>query len=1603
MERVERKYVDLLDVQPAESEQKVDWQPTTEASPDRSLKQRWNALLLGARERYRTWKKGLMERTDETLSELADEYVGDWQQEQPDTGWKQAQRAVDAARKSLNLKRSIDLAVRGSLVGVEFQAQMVAKQFLVDIAVRQADVDQLTERYGGQAGVEAVEAEAMQFADAVREHFAELQRVSERMMPEGDHDREAYRQKHIDHGMAYARQLLEGVTIIPEARRQAILADIRVHLDTELFAGETSSLWRGYDKISKQWRHSIAAIMKKHVDVYTTRKARNMAVATTAARWMTLGAESFLIGRASAAYHSVRTNYDQGISKLPAHERDQAKRLEVLAESVKTSLKQFALHDRFRLALHNQKNLSAEVKATVARLIAPEQTQGESVPAATQITGELWKQFGPELAKRGVTKDQLLTGVQDIMGRHGDHRAGLEHLLRYRLLALHRETVKATALQYEHLFQQFTTNIATFGMLEHIDETIAHQLDSARAEVDGVLSRLESGVEQISLTRVAHAEVTVPSLSNVETSVEPEMSASLPVEIDDQVPAESRVGQVHYVVEAGETPWKIASEHLNWYRTREDNPELTIPQAIELLARDNHLTDKALIRVGQELVVPGELPVASSDGEVTLPPGMWEQDRAMTAEQAEMFARAVDHQIPNEHYVAGATRDDLDQLPPGDYVAVFGERMGRKSGTMGVYYDQTYDIHVESNGDTSVKLHGMADTTPMSTDELLSQERSPVVRVFALEATELQVDHGQLQPETWSPYSLAMIDYLQRHTVRVVDKDGAYCAKDAAGRFNLVADQLAAEIGVNIIDGKGNLSGVTVHAPMIAEAIKTAGGRELASLSSYFRVDQSGSHPLERPETDNVVYRTELIDWVQQAARHPLEVATFFNTGTHIQDIIAANRDIGGEPASHVVTLLGTTDHHLTASRDTTMLDLLSRQLQIDKGDLKERGYVFAALGVEVNGQSVTGEADWLSQPVAAGSEVVVHDVATNHLYGGVRNETLLEVIVRHDNLLPVSVLQPNAEVVNAALAEAVVPGAEITINTFAQAQPGDTIGRVLEQSGMPSDLWKAAELALAEQGVTADSLEPGDFIPIFDDTSLRASMDDVYARAEARLSQDSGTYVHIVRPSESMDHITEQFFDHSRYSTAEWGDIRDQLAYQLHIPTGDQMMPGDMYTSPYRIHTYQLQADAVLQIDENTLAQIDRRVWEHRAAERVYLPDHLAIATEDGVVDTPLPAEVVRLIDTVVDANPNYGESVRTALALVYANEAMRETADLNLVSSGLAWVNTHLPDRSTTLDKAIAISEYLTSRQMLKDAAWKIQDEPLAKVVLDTVIAQSRQGLAERAAAFQAHPTALGVVESLRDDYVIEPITGKLETIAGVSSAGLFQIRANNFLEDGTPEFAQFEQALREDPLLNTTAAAELLHRNEQVLDSYVEAFHDPLANDDTARLLALANSHNGGPYKTMLGALQERLLFFERQQHVELPLDQANGRDTATTRESLIVMCDALRQEGKLNLAPDQVERDVAMLGKETVGFLRSETMQQLQAAYLDSTGTKLSILPTINQLDQPDVSYANYALLATRGGNLDLIQEHSRIARVQNGTAVTFGYGRNDVAPFSNSAG
>ncbi len=881
----------------------------------------------------------------------------------------------------------------------------------------------------------------------------------------------------------------------------------------------------------------------------------------------------------------------------------------------------------------------------------------------------------------------------------------------------------------------------------------------------------------------------------------------------------------------------------------------------------------------------------------------------------------------------------------------------------------------------------------------------------------------------WSQRSIAMVRHMQDHPESNV-KAGEYCSKFAADQLDFFAPGLSEDLGVSLINGKGEATGVVVHAPMWEAGLESAGGGAVVNMSEYFDHDKAGTPPIVRLETGDEEYR-EAVDEYIQAARVPLREATVQYDYTKIRDFIEKNEDLGGRENSHVIDLYGDKDLVGEASRDMTLARYLAEVHHVDRKDLATRGWMFEELGIEVNGQVVTTEAEWQTLKLHKGDSVTVHDIALNHRYGGDVADTLVTMMVRKGAYTPVSITEGNPAIINEALAYH-GNGGDYAIETFHKIESGDTMAKILAEQHVPRDLWMASVYAMRADGyVDPDHLRPGDLVQIYDVETLRANMEQIYATEEARLmGERTDTVVHIVRPGEAMDEITSHYFERDRYSTAEWGQLRNALAGRIpEISLQEVQMPGDEYTPPYTVTEYNYKADTILEISKADLASLDEMILEQRLTERVYIPEEMPIRTEDGVVTEAVPSEIAWLINDSIDRHPEYSERERAAAVLVFANEGMRETADKNIVSSAIAWVNeqgvrpveTFMQadnhSLSQTLDSLIGVSEYVTSRQMAKDVAWLIHDTPAAAYALDQALSYAKLDISYNRTTDVMHQVGLGDSEIERffnnEDTAFDDIQDKiadtLEKVQGVSSAGLFQVRANNFVTEGdagrntTEEvfghrmsYEELQTELRANPMLNVDAATHILHENALVINTYLAAFGDPNQGDEASIVLAIANSYNGGPYKTMLGGLQVGIRDIGQNLGIQdLALDKATGRDTAETQAAFVQICTQLAEDGKLQRTPDEIAADAKLLGSNTIAFLQSETMQQFKQAYGQETGKLLTLLPQADRLDDQDVSYGNYGYLSIAGGALDAIQNHSIVTRAEMKPDVVTGMARNYV--------
>lgn len=1634
-------------------------------------KKRWSEFVVGVQDKYRKWKNELVKRTDKTLEQAADVYVAQYEAERdpvtgevPSSYLQKFTRGIEAIRKSSSLQSKIELGIRTALPFVEFNTQMAFKQFGVDIAIRQAEYVELEHAYESKGGVKAVERQALDFAAKVQAEFLRLNEQAKQLSPEAESDKETFRQQKIAEGLEYAKELLQGIELVDETAKGKMLAELRTYLDTVVYDPSRPGILQRWDKLGRGYRGAIQDIMNKHVDIYQKRSARNKSIFTTGARWLTFGLEAYVANRIGSAVSTLQANYDRVLLQTPAEQRNLAKRMTSFAASVKESALQFAMTDPFRQLREKETAIDAMIDK---ELFSYDWESGLSQQfPVDEVTKEFYAKFKTDLQQKGISEQQLYEIVESEAYKIGNRRAQLADTLKYRVLELHKAQVKAAAKQAEHVYNQFNINVTAVTMLAEIDATteqFLHVQEHVGTVLEGLsqqTAEIKTVVVQSEAANMAAGLVQDIAQAMQDLKAEAEAATHPPVvdnpvyqpgdEVEPLPPIEPANAIQHHTVVARETLWGIAKNHLEAYQAREQNDELTVADVVHLIEKENGITDPSKLEVGTDLKLAAWATVDHlllEDWEVT------EAVKELSSEEIKAMAKEVDGHKTNERFIPGVTRENLHALPPGEYQVALGERLGKSSGRMPVYYSETAHISVGADGVVTARGTHQPDSTAAPLEWYLNVHKSPIVRVFQVdphfnlpiayqpEASPIEMPTEHINPESISQYNQALIKYLQDHPVTVLEKEGAYCAKDMAARLDLFDPSLAADIGVDLRDGQGRVTGVTVHAPMLAEAIVTGGGQKVADLNEYFVREDGKIRPVEHLESHNAEYREGVKEWVSQSADTPFRLGTFLYSGTHIQNIIAANEEIGGESNSHVVTLLGEKDLTATVETEISVAKVLHTKFGISTSALNERGWIFESLGLEVkNAQGetvvITEQADWEKITLHPGETLVVHDVALNHRFNGDRTDTLAMMMVRTPDLLPVSVLEPNGQLVNEALAYKGEPN-DYVVDTFEQVQVGDSLEGIFQRAGMDRSLWAAAEFVLTERGVDPAHIEPGELIPIYNEAELREHTDEIYERAERRLAEraypesETGvnyaaadrtqaeaalqteavdemelagtTYWHIVRPNESMDALTQEFFDRTKYSASEWNTIRAQIADQLGIEHSKVDMAGDEFTSPYTVDEYTLTADAELHVTLDQIRQIDEAIAVGRLVERTYLPEKLPLYTAEGVVEQDIPTEVVQLIDAVVDGHPEYGEDVRVALGLIYANEGLREQAEKNAFTKMLVAMN-----EDHALDPMIEREEYLTSRQFLKDIAWKIHDSPLAHYALQEAIRSFESGFASKEAYLDRmsyFPYSLFPAELAEEYYDAVPAKAydQLVKAEGISSAGLFQVRANNFVPDGTPEFEQFERDLRADPLLNTAAAAELTHQNSRVIDTYLEAFGDPKIQDEEARILAIVNSYNGGPYKTILGGLQANMLRMEDVSQVDTSLDRASGRNTAETREAFEQLCLGLAEQGKLDITPEQIHADAALLGSHTISFLRSETMREFKQAYLVDVGKSMSLLPDSAALGQEEISYGNYAYLATRAGALDAILQNSEQTRIAKGQAAGVPYARTEAPFLSDNAG
>ncbi len=1622
---------------------------------------------------YAESKKSLIESTDRRLETIADTYVEKYEAardpktgEVPSSYFSRISRAVDTVKSSVNLATAVELGCRAALRPLEFSASMAARYTFVDFAVKAVEYAQLEKTYNAQGGVKAIEEQAMNFADQVRQHFESLGAMADKELPgEKAEDREAFRLRKIDEGVQQAETLLQGTHIAPEAQKK-ILADLRIYLDTTVYDPSRPSMLRKWDQLGRGYQPAITALITRHIDVYQKRQERNRSLFRSLASVSGFGLESYVVSRALSAEAALTSNYEKELTKLTAEQRTVVERGRAFGRAVKEGMTQLLMTDTFRQTRAEASRIDAMIEDLI-----PDETAEYDNAFFDALVDASYEKFKPQLEAKGLGRDWLYDQIDTAFNqRVGQRRADLAHTLKTRLYDMHRRQVKSAVKQAEHLYDQYNVNITALSIMGNADmaineytrvrdgvgvilehasggtidpsiatadqdmfaklptepqvalatygaETIYQAVEAAIADTQAETARLESPLE----TPAQNIEFTDLEEIPEESQAEFGPSESTLEEARTELPA---TVLTEYTIEKGDTLWGLAQEHLPEYQLRTGNFELTIPEAIAIIRTDNEMGASSNLVVGEPLTISTSDNSFEGESEVN-PYEMGESDFLRYIE----MSRGVDDGNHPDNYLASINRLNLSTLPEGNYYTTFGERMGKANGAMPVYYDQLVLIIVDEHGNAQVGNPRNITAPNVDLDTYLASHKEPIVRVFQIVGEPPIVERESIEMSGWSQRSIAMVRHMQDHPESNV-KAGEYCSKFAADQLDFFAPGLSEDLGVSLINGKGEATGVVVHAPMWEAGLESAGGGAVVNMSEYFDHDKAGTPPIVRLETGDEEYR-EAVDEYIQAARVPLREATVQYDYTKIRDFIEKNEDLGGRENSHVIDLYGDKDLVGEASRDMTLARYLAEVHHVDRKDLATRGWMFEELGIEVNGQVVTTEAEWQTLKLHKGDSVTVHDIALNHRYGGDVADTLVTMMVRKGAYTPVSITEGNPAIINEALAYH-GNGGDYAIETFHKIESGDTMAKILAEQHVPRDLWMASVYAMRADGyVDPDHLRPGDLVQIYDVETLRANMEQIYATEEARLmGERTDTVVHIVRPGEAMDEITSHYFERDRYSTAEWGQLRNALAGRIpEISLQEVQMPGDEYTPPYTVTEYNYKADTILEISKADLASLDEMILEQRLTERVYIPEEMPIRTEDGVVTEAVPSEIAWLINDSIDRHPEYSERERAAAVLVFANEGMRETADKNIVSSAIAWVNeqgvrpveTFMQadnhSLSQTLDSLIGVSEYVTSRQMAKDVAWLIHDTPAAAYALDQALSYAKLDISYNRTTDVMHQVGLGDSEIERffnnEDTAFDDIQDKiadtLEKVQGVSSAGLFQVRANNFVTEGdagrntTEEvfghrmsYEELQTELRANPMLNVDAATHILHENALVINTYLAAFGDPNQGDEASIVLAIANSYNGGPYKTMLGGLQVGIRDIGQNLGIQdLALDKATGRDTAETQAAFVQICTQLAEDGKLQRTPDEIAADAKLLGSNTIAFLQSETMQQFKQAYGQETGKLLTLLPQADRLDDQDVSYGNYGYLSIAGGALDAIQNHSIVTRAEMKPDVVTGMARNYV--------
>lgn len=1560
----------------------------SEAAPK---KKRWYDMIQSVQKKYQEFKQGLIERTNVTLSAVATEYVERYEAarnpktgEVPNSLFRRLTRAAESIRSSVSLRSSFELIGRGALQPLEFGTKMAFMQFGVDLAARQADYESTRHKYEQQGLNEnAIELQALTFAQEVREQFERLSSL-QKELPVDAENSEPQRQQRIQEGVLYAQQLLQGMDWVDPTAQQRILQEVQTYLDITVFGEANTSLWSRWVATGSDSTKQLHEIIKRNIDLYQKKKARNMSAITTTARWLTLGAESMIVQNAYAAYSSVNKNYERTLQALPVAEREQVSKMTIFGKAVQESLVQFVGMDRYR-ALRAE---STQVDTLVDSLISSAGVDRE------QLKTELQARYGAELAKRELGLEWLDTQIDNITGNVEQQRTQLAHLIWYRLQRLQEKYIKATASHTEHLYQKYLTTVAAVGVAASIDTAIENRF--------GVREAVSTELEQVSQGRVdieiptgdikgihntlehePHVEAADAVIGLIDRHIQDLQEQRANLETVDQTSLATTNSETYwaseanetqedpkpltvitdYTVQSGDSLWKIAQHHLDTYRLQEHNSALTVNDVMRFIQADNHLAKNHVFHPGDTLQLPTFNTAEAAESYLPLETGV--NTKLDTARYVAAANQVEAGQVPKD-YIPNMSRETLKNLPHGEYVVVLGERYSRGNSTP-EHYSTAVVLRHTAEGMT-VQAENNSEAEPLTLEEFLNKHQNPIVRVFVNEGEvrELPVEH--LNPEQWSQRTHTLIESLKTNPIQVLDNRNAECAKHLGRMYNNIDPQLGEFVGIQTLDKHGESTGMTVPAPMLAQALIARGGQELVNLEQFFTASSGEVRSTETLASTNPEYRVAVNEWITQAARSPLEVVTALYDFTQIKHIIKANETIGGQSNSHGMISLGEAAVAIEVTHDVTMQQWFREQHHIPAKVLEQRGWLFESLGIDIstpNGKihRITNETDWQHITIHSGDRVVIHDVMVNHRYHISledlhpkeidRSDLLVtNLLVREGFLKPVSVIEPNAVLLNETLSQTEVDSSLI-VTDFHQLQVGETLGDVLRHYHYPRDLYTAIQFVWQQEDkLQLDQVRNGRMIPIYDPEVIRERLYDIYETQEQYLAQaENNPRLHIIRPGEGMDSILGHYgYERSLYSSDEWNYLKEQLAERLRQDTGGKISVAEVMVGNSNQPTlqYNIAADTVLRLnDQEFFDNLDLQLFEQHRAARMFIPETLPIRTEDGIIETTIPAEIRERIDRVMDRNPEYGEPIRTALASVFANENMRENIGVDKSWLGEQW-------------------SYLTSRRLLKDVAWGIKDVDIISNYLDKVILTTRL---------------------MKDWPVVHPLMEKLlsveEKIAGVSSAGDFQVRASNFRHDReSAEYQEFEQALRDDPDFNIKMAADLLQMNSEIVRLHAQAFNDPLMNDKSAHTLAIVAAHNGGMGKVLLGGFQDGLIRLSDAAGLSVEdslFTKATGRGIEDTRAAMVAMCRELIAQGNLHIDVEQVEQDAQLLGSDTIHFWETSTVQALKLAYHDKVGEDMTILPQESQLKSVLSTHSNYALLVSPA--MHAIQDYSQRERAK----------------------